>query len=648
VPISVKRENETIMAEASLNQLLKAQYEKYGKTKVAMRRKDYGIWNEYTWKDYYENVKYFGLGLISLGLKAGEKVAIIGENDPEWYWAALAAQAARGVGVGIFPDCAPAEVKYVIENSDTVFVVAEDQEQTDKVIQIRDEIPNVRKVIYWDSKGMYGYIDPFIMSFYDVVKLGREYEKFHPGLLESLIAQSKPDEIAVMCYTSGTTGLPKGAMASNRYITSAGECLFAIDGWRPEDDYLSYLSPAWGTEWNLGLGTALRTGTSVCFAEKPETIQANIREIAPRVVFYNPRMWETLNSMVQSKISDTHVIYRFAYNLMLPVGYRIADARLRKERVGLFWRCLYAVAEWLLFRPLRDKLGLVNIRWAYSAGAGISPDILRFFQSINVNLKQIYGLTESQMNCIHRDGDVNPETCGPPLPGHQVRISEAGEILLKPAEPFSGYYKNPEATKARFDSHDWILSGDAGYITEDGHLVVMDRLEYLMELGEGRKFSPDFIETRLRFSPYIRDVMIIGGKGKGFVTAIIIIDFDNVGKWAEDHHLTYTTFTDLSQKPQVSDLVLNDIRRINAVLPDWARVKKYLLFHKEFDPDEAEMTRTRKIRRSFMEDKYRALVDSLYSNAEEVIAEAPITYQDGRKGIVKTTITIRDLGRETA
>jgi len=494
---------------------------------------------------------------------------------------------------------------------------------------------------------MYGYIDPFIMGFYDVLKLGREYESFHPGLLESLVAEGKPDEIAVMCYTSGTTGLPKGAMASNRYITSAGECLFAIDGWRPEDDYLSYLSPAWGTEWNLGLGTALRTGTSVCFAEKPETIQANIREIAPRVVFYNPRMWETLNSVVQSKISDTHAIYRFAYNLMLPVGYRIADARLRKERIGAFWRFLYSVAEWLLFRPLRDKLGLVKIRWAYSAGAGISPDILRFFQSINVNLKQIYGLTESQMNCIHRDGDVNPETCGPPLPGHQVRISEAGEILLKPAEPFSGYYKNPEATKARFDSHGWILSGDAGYITEEGHLVVMDRLEYLMELGKGRKFSPDFIETRLRFSPYIKDVMTVGGKRKDFVAAIIIVDFDNVGKWAEDHHLAYTTFTDLSQKPQVSDLTLNDVRRVNAVLPDWARIKRYLLLHKEFDPDEAEMTRTRKLRRSFMEDKYIVLVNALYSSAEEVVAEAPITYQDGRKGVVKTTIKIRDLSRET-
>jgi len=631
------------MAENSLPQLLMARYKEYGDTKVAMRRKDYGIWNNYTWKDYYQNVKYFALGLISLGLNVGDRVAIIGENDPEWYWSALATQAAGGISVGIFSDCVLSEVEYIVHHSDSVFVVVDDQEQVDKILQLRDKIANVRKVIYWDHKGMYAYTDLFVMSFYDVVKLGEEYERTAPDLFESIVCEAKPDDVAVICYTSGTTGLPKGAMVTNRFLTSGSECLCARDPWQQGDDYVSYLSPAWATEWNLGLGVALRRGTVVCFAEKPETVQVDIRQIAPSVVFYSPRMWENLNSSIQSMISDTYSIWRFSFNFWLPVGHKIADARLQNQKLSLFWRGLYRLADWLLFRPLRDKFGLVKIRWAYTAGAGISPDILRFFQAIGVNLKQIYGLTESQMNCVHRDGDINPETTGPPLLGHQIRISDAGEILVKPPAAFLGYHKNPEATKSRFDSQGWVLTDDAGSITEDGHLVVMDRLEYLMELGEGRKFSPDFIETRLRFSRYISNAIILGGEGRAFVTAIIIIDFDNVGKWAESRHLAYTTFTDLSRKRPVSDLVGNDIRRINAVLPDWAGIKRYFLLHKELDPDEAELTRTRKLKRSFLEGKYKDLIHAMYNGAKEVVAETPVIYRDGRKGLAKTAISIRDV-----
>ncbi|MBW2349033.1 MAG: AMP-binding protein [Deltaproteobacteria bacterium] len=634
------------MPPDTLPKLLLERYRDYGDRKIAMRRKDYGIWIEYTWKDYYENTKYFSLGLIKLGLTAGDKVAVLGENDPEWYWSALAVQSARAACVGIFPDSIASEVEYIINNSDSVFVVAEDQEQTDKILEIKERVPQVRNVIYWDPKGMYVYRkDPFVLNFYDVVALGREYEKEAQGLFENNVEEGAPDDIGVICYTSGTTGAkPKGAMGSQKYLVVAGEIWCAVDNWSPEDDYLSYLSPAWATEWVLGLSSGLRSGTTLCFPEKPETVQSDIREIGPKVVFYSARMWESLNSTIHAKIADTLAPFRLMFNSSLKIGYRVIDARFQKKPVPLSWRALYKLADRLVFRYVRDRIGLSNIKWAYTAGASISPDILRFFHAIGVNLKQIYGLTEALMNAVHRDGDIKPESCGVALPGNEFRISENGELLVKPPACFSGYYKDPEATKKQFDKDGWIKTGDAAHITPDNHLVVLGRMKELIDLGDGNKFSPEFIETRLRFSPYIKDVMTFGEAVRPFVCAIVVIDYENVGKWAEDNRLNYTTFADLSQKPEVSKLILKEVERINSVLPDWSKIRRYVLMHKEFDPDEAELTRTRKLRRAFMVKKYKDLIDGIYSDAGEVMVEAAVTYRDGRKGVFKTAIKIRDVG----
>lgn len=634
------------MPEDTLPKLLLQKYREYGDKKVAMRRKDFGIWIEYTWKDYYENTKYFSLGLMKLGLNPGDKVAILGENDPEWYWAALAAQAARATSVGIFADSVASEVEYIVSHSDSVFVVAEDQEQIDKILAIKARIPNVKKAIYWDPKGMYVYRDdPFVVGFYDVVAMGRAYEKERPDLFEERVTQGVPEDIGVICYTSGTTGeKQKGAMGSQKYLVVAGESWCAVDAWSPGDDYLSYLSPAWATEWELGLSSGLRSGTTVCFPEKPETVQKDLREIGPRVVFYSARMWESLNSSIHARIEDTLVPFRFIFNTSLKIGYRVIDARFAGEPVKVHWRVLYRLADWLLFRYLRDRIGLSNIRWAYTAGASISPDILRFFHAIGVNLKQIYGLTEALMNSVHRDGDIKPETCGPALPGNEFRISPDGELLVKPPAAFSGYYKEPEKTREQFDEHGWIKTSDAAYITEEGHLVILGRMKELMDFGNGRRFSPEFIETRLRFSHYIRDVMVFGEADRSFVCAILVIDYDNVGKWAEDRRINYTTFADLSQKLEVSHLILNEVGRVNSVLPSWSRIRKYVLLHKEFDPDEAELTRTRKLRRAFMAKKYGKLIEDIYSGADEADVEVPITYRDGRTGMFRTRIKIRQVG----
>lgn len=626
----------------TLPKLLKYAYEKYGDRKIAMREKDWGIWKRYTWKDYYERVKYFSLGLISLGLKPGDKVSILGENKPEWFWAELATQAARGAVIGIFSDCTPTEVKYYVEHSDSKFVVAHDQEQVDKVLEIKDELPLLKKVIYWDPKGLWSYDEPILVSFDEVVELGREYEKDHPGMFEENVKKGEGKDTAIYCYTSGTTGLPKGAVLSQQMVLSTAQSWYEIDRWRDDEQYVSFLPPAWVTEQGLGVAGGLLSGMVVNFPEEPETVQENIREVGGSILFFGPRLWENMIRMVQAKMVDTSALRRFLYNIFLPVGYKVADLRLAKEQPNWLWRLLYFVANLAVFRPLKDKLGLLGVRCSYCAGAAVSPDIFRYFQAIGVNIKQLYGSSEYGLITLHHDGEIKPETCGPSLPGMETRISEDGEIMLRTEACYSGYYKNPEATQERM-SGDWFCSQDFGHIDEEGHLLVMDRMDDLKQLSSGRKFSPQYCEVRLRFSPYIKDALIIGSEDRDYVSSLINIDVDNVGRWAEARRIPYTTFTDLSQKPEVIQLVGSVIQEVNRNLPDWTRIRRFVSLHKEFDPDEAELTRTRKLRRDFIEDRYCYLVDALYSDKDELVVEAPITYRDGRRGVIKTSVKVNRL-----
>jgi len=625
--------------EDTLPKLLKRNCELYGDKRVAMRVKDRGIWQEYTWKDYYEKVKCFSLGLTSLGLKAGDKVSILGENKPQWYWAELAVQASGAVAVGIYTDCTPPEVKYFVEHSDSTFVVVHDQEQVDKLLQIKDELPLLKKVIYWDPKGMWYYKDPVLISFDEVLELGRKYEETHPGLFEENVEKGKADDIAVLCYTSGTGGLPKAAMLPHEGLTAVEEGWAAVDPWDESDEYLSFLPPAWVTEQAIGIAGGLVTGMKVNFPEEPETVQENIREIAPQVLFYGPRLWESVTRTIQAKITDTTRLKRFLYHLFLPVGYKVSDLRLARKKPSLLWRALYLVGDGVLFRPLRDKVGMSKIKYAYTAGAAVSPDIIRLFQAIGVNIKQLYGGSEVGLVTLHRDGDIRPETSGTVLPISEIKLSDEGEILVKNKYMFAGYYKNPEATQVTM-KEGWFYTGDFGYIDEAGHLIVMDRMADVRGLAGGRKFSPQYVEVRLRFSPYIKDVMVVGGEDKEYVTAIVNIDIENVSRWASARRIAYTTFTDLSQKPEVIDLIRGDLARVNKILPEWSRIRKFVNLHKEFDPDEAELTRTRKLRRTFVEDRYSDLINALYGEEPEFVVEASVTYRDGRKGVMTTSIKI--------
>jgi long-chain acyl-CoA synthetase len=626
----------------TLPKLLKQNFERFGDREIAMREKDLGIWNKYSWSDYYLRVKHLALFLIGMGLEPGDKVAILGENCPEIYWAELAAQSAKGSAVGIFSDCAASEVKYFVNHSDARFIFAHDQEQIDKILEIKPEIPKVKKVIYWDPKGLWNYKDPLILFLEDALEIGKAYEHEHPGVFEERVAGGEENDIAVIVYTSGTTGLPKAAMLSHKCLLCGSRGFETVDRYNEADSYLSFIPVAWITEQLIGIAASIRSGFVVNFPEGAETVTENIREIGPSIIFFSPRQWESINRMVQSKILDTTWLKKTIYQRMLPLGKMMTDIRLARKKPRLSHKFLNAIAHVLLFKPLKDNLGLSKIRVAYTAGSAISPSIIRLFQAIGVNIKQIYGSSEMGLVTAHRDGEIRPETSGQPFPGAEIKLSAQGEILVKNEGMFVGYYKNPQAYDERF-ADGWYRSGDYGYIDDHGHLIVIDRMDDLKSLKGGKKFSPQYPEVHLRASPYIKEVIVVGGEEKEFASCLVNIDLDNVGRWAEGGGIAYTTFADLSQKDEVIALIKEEIERINRTLPAEARIRKFLNMPKEFDADEAELTRTRKLRRGLLEERYQNLIQAQYGERDEIEVETPIVYRDGRKGVVKRTIKISTL-----
>jgi long-chain acyl-CoA synthetase len=636
----------------TLPKSLVAGYEKYGDRKVAMRQKDLGIWRSYTWQDSYEQVRHLALGLISLGLKRGDKVCIIGDNDPQYFWAQLAIQSGGGVAVGIFTDSAPAELQYIVNHSDAVLVFAKDQEQCDKLLEIRNQIPEVQRVIYWDEKGLWSYDEPWLLRFEGVQAMGRSLDAEQPELFQRYVDQGHGEDLAVFCYTSGTTGLPKGAMLSHRNLIAGCDQTMQVDPRLEADEYMSFLPPAWITENTLGLTVHLRTGMVVNFPEAPETVQPNIREVAPQSLLFSARLWENMVAMVQVKIIESTWLNRNLYKVFMPVGHKVATLRFEERKPAAFLlRFLHTVGEVAVFGPLRDKLGLVNVKSAYSSGAALNPDVLRFFRAIGVNIKQLYGSTEAQVHTLHVGDDVRFETVGVPPPGMEIKIADDGEILVKGATVVRGYYKNPEATEEAFvidhEGHRWYRTGDAGHVDSTGHLIYLDRVKEMLTLSSGEKYSPQYIEGRLKFSPYIRNVMTVGGTDTPFVTALVNMDFDNVGRWAERRGLAYTTFVDLSQKPEVYELIREDVERVNRTLPPAARVRKFVLLHKEFDADEGELTRTRKLRRGLLGERYGDMIAAMYGGEDRVQVQAAVKYRDGREGIIETTVRIATLEDET-
>ena len=604
--------------------------------RVALREKDLGIWQEMTWSAYLERVKRFSLGLRALGLQRGDKVAIIGDNRPEWFIAELAAQAAGAASVGLFQDAVPRELAYIIDHADARFVVVEDQEQVDKLLEAKPHLPQVEDMIYYEPKGLRHYRQPFLLSFSQVEELGRQ----HPESFEAAVEAGRGDDLAVLCYTPGTTGSPKGAMLSHANLLAAVRNLLAVDPVQPGDEYLSFLPCGWIAEQALGVAGSLAAGLVVNFPEEPETVQQNIREIGPRLMLAAPRIWENLASQVVVKMQDASWLKRTAYTWGMRVGYELVDRQATRRPIPPGLGARQALAERLVFFPLRDQLGLGRLRRAYTGGAALGPDTFRFFRALGVNLKQVYGQTEiSGLSVVHRDAEVDWETVGKPIAETEVRISESGEILSRSPGLFQGYYKNPQAT-AETLRDGWLHSGDAGLLDERGELIVVDRIKDVMTLADGKKFSPQYIENKLKFSPYIREAVVVG-QDRPYVAAILNVDMGNVGKWAEKHGIPYTTYAELSQKPRVYELIAEDVRRVNRDLPRVAQVQRFVLLHKELDADDDEVTRTRKIRRGVIAQRYSDIIEALYDEAADgVHVDTEVQYQDGRRGRIEADLQL--------
>ena len=621
--------------------LLLHSYLKYKDTKkVALRKKRLGKWQGYSWEDYYRNVVWVGSGLLKLGLEHGDKVTILGDNDPEWLFAELGTLSIGGVGIGLYVDSIAPEVKHILNHSESKFVFAKDQEAVDKVLSIANEVPTLKKVIYWDPKGLWFYDNPLLINLEELIRIGQEAEKEKPELFKQAAERVQPDDMCILNYTSGTTGQPKGAMYTyHTALERSTILLLHMEEIESYYDEIFYISPAW-VAGQLSIERHLAIGHTLNFPEGPETVQANIREIAPQTIFYPSRLWEDIISSVNREINDSGAVNRFMYKRALKVGYRIADCHFNKVKPSLSWRMAYALSYVLIFKPLKDRLGLTRVTGALTSGGSLGPDSFRFISALGLNLKQAYGLSEAAAIAYHRDGNVKFESVGTKATD-ELAITDEGEIVVKGRGLFVDYYKDTELTK-QVMKDGWLHTGDAGYIDEDEHLFFWDRMSDLKYLRDGTRFSPLYIESRLRFSPYIKDPICVGGD-KEYITVMVAIDFNNIGKWAERHRIPYTTFVDLSQRPEVLELIKNELQTVNATLPDWSAIKKLVNLPKELDPDEAELTRTRKLRRKLIEDRYSEIIEAIYAGKEEVSAEVQVKYRDGTERLLHAELKITDV-----
>jgi long-chain acyl-CoA synthetase len=625
--------------------LLLRNVERFG-DKVAIREKDYGIWQSYSWREYLAQARLIALGLAAVGFKRGDKTAIVGDNRPQLYWAMLATQALGGVPVPLYQDSIEKEMEFIVDHAEARFAIVEDQEQVDKLLQVQARCPRLERIVYDDPRGLQHYEDAGILSLAALQELGRRFDQEHPGYFEREVAQGQADDVAIICYTSGTTGQPKGTMLSFRNLIVTGRNAIAYEGLRASDEVVAYLPMAWIGDHMFSFAQSILTGFTTNCPESPATVLQDLREIGPTYFFAPPGIYQRILTTAMIRIEDCAGPKRRMVRFFLDLARRVERRRLAGKPVPPGERLLHAVGRVLVYGPLRDNLGMSKVRLAYTAGEAIGPELFEFYRALGVNMKQLYGMTESSaLICIQRDGEVRLDTVGTPLTDVEIRVDPSGEVLYRSPGVFVGYYKNPEATQQTKEDG-WVRSGDAGIIDKDGHLRIIDRARDVGRLADGTLFAPKYLENKLKFSPYIREAVCVG-QDRPFVAALLNIDVTAVGSWAERRGLAYTSYTDLSQKPEVYELVREEVARMNRSLLDepqlrGAQVRRFLMLHKELDPDDQEITRTRKVRRGFIAEKYATLVDALYSDEDHVSVEAKVTYEDGRIGTVRADVRIRE------
>ena len=612
----------------------------------AIREKDRGVWQTWSWRVYFEHVRDFAAGLAAEGFRRGDKLAVIGDNRPRLYAAQLAAQALGGVAVPVYQDSIADELAYVLAHAGTAVVVAEDQEQVDKILSLRARLPDLRRLVYEDPRGMYDYQDSQLVAFSDVEAVGQARLARDADFVDREIDQGSASDVALMAYTSGTTGAPKGVMITHSNMVAVSETFARAEHVGPSDEYLSYLPMAWLGDSVFSLGLNLCACVTTSCPESPETVQRDLRELGPTGLIAPPRIWENMLSNLTVKAADASALKLRTFRLFRRIAEQRELLQSEGRPVPMMVRLGCTLGEFLVYRPVRDQLGLARTRACYNGGAPLGAETFRFFRGMGVNLKQIYGATEaSALVACQLDGEADTNSVGRPLPGLDIRIADDGEVQVRTPGSFAGYYKQDDATRAAFTADGWLRMGDAGFIDKRGHLVVIDRARDVGKLLAGEAFAPQFIENKLKFSPFVREAVAFGDQ-RPFVAAMISIDPGTVGNWAERRGLAYTSYMDLTRKSEVVALIGEEVARCNATLPAAQQVRRFLLLAKELDADDAEMTRTRKVRRRFVAEKYAAVIDAFYGGAATVETTVEITYEDGRKALVSNVTAIQDAAAE--
>ncbi|MBS4019448.1 MAG: AMP-binding protein [Dechloromonas sp.] len=613
----------------------------------AIREKSLGIWQTWTWFDVAERVRALACGLAELGFKRGDNLAIIGDNRPHLYMMMAAAQCVGGVPVPLYQDAVAAEMLFVLQDAGVRFAIVEDQEQVDKLLEIKDQLPALEHIIYDDPRGMRHYNQTFLHDVHELMEMGRIHDRNHPDFLNREIEQGHFDDVSVMLYTSGTTGKPKGVCQTHASFIAAARGGIEVDRLTADEDILSYLPMAWVGDHLFSFAQAMVAGFTINCPESGETVMTDLREIGPTYYFAPPRVFEGLLTSVMIRMEDAGKIKQKLFHHFMDVAKRCGADILDGKEVSAGDRLQYAVGNLLIYGPLRNVLGMNRIRVAYTAGAAIGPELFSFYRSIGINLKQLYGQTETcAYVCLQPDGQVKSDTVGAPAPGVEIKIADNGEVLVKGPMLLKGYYQRPDATAESINADGYFLTGDAGFLDADGQLKIIDRAKDVGKLTSGGMFAPNYIENKLKFFQFIKEAVCFGNE-RDMVCAFVNIDVGAVGNWAERRGIAYAGYTDLAGKPQVLELIRECVEEVNAALAGDAmvadsQVHRFLVLHKELDPDDDELTRTRKVRRNFVSEKYKVLIDALYEGKASQFIETEVKFEDGRRGKVSADLKIVD------